>query len=119
MRILALAPCAAAFFALMGAGYDSARAQPAPAAPAKGQVQHSPAPDVARSDKQAQGALSPAEVRELLAAMRETAKASRENVDYNRVVPDILTQILNKLDKLEDKLDKIENAVKGQAGRKR
>ena len=60
----------------------------------------------------AAGAMSEAEVRELLDAARATAKATRENVDYNRVVPDILTQVLTKLDKIEDKLDRIENALK-------
>lgn len=58
------------------------------------------------------GAMSPAEVRELLDAAKATAKASRENVDYIRVVPDILYQILAKLDKVENKLDKIENELK-------
>ncbi len=60
----------------------------------------------------ASGAMSEADVRELLEAARATAKATREGVDHSRVVPDILTQILTKLDKIENKLDKVENAVK-------
>jgi len=65
------------------------------------------------------GAVSPAEIRELLDAAKATAKASRENVDYSRVVPDILFQILAKLDKIETKLDKMENALKASSARKR
>jgi hypothetical protein len=68
------------------------------------------------------GAMSPAEMRELLDAAKATAKASRENVDYIRVVPDILFQILAKLDKVENKLDRIENelkAAKASAAKKR
>ena len=64
------------------------------------------------------GALSPAEMRDLLDSSRATAKATREAVEYGRVVPDILQQILAKLDKIEDKLDKVENAVKGQRARR-
>ncbi|KAB0265351.1 hypothetical protein [Microvirga brassicacearum] len=62
------------------------------------------------------GAMSPAEIRELLDAAKATAKASRENVDYIRVVPDILYQVLAKLDKVETKLDKIENELKAARG---
>jgi hypothetical protein len=63
------------------------------------------------------GALSAAEMRELLQAVKATAKATREGVDYARTTPDLLFQILTKLDKLENKLDKIENLLQAQRSR--
>jgi hypothetical protein len=90
-----------------------------PAAAPAGQGQYSPPPAVDPAAAQPQGALTPAEIRELLDAAQATAKATRESVDYTRVMPDILTQILGKLDKLENKLDKIEDALKPPAPRRR
>lgn len=114
----------AAAYGLMAVGLVASAVAQSPSAsaqagppPRPAEAQGGAAPSASAPSEE--GALSPAEVRQLLEAARATAKASRENVDYARVVPDILTQILAKLDKLEDKLGKLEDAVKAQNAKRR
>ncbi|WP_375460859.1 hypothetical protein [uncultured Enterovirga sp.] len=112
-------PGAAATDAINNPTRPPAGVTPPPGATTPGQVQYSPPPVVDPAAAQPQGALTSAEIRELLDAAQATAKATRESVDYTRVMPDILTQILAKLDKLENKLDKIEDVLRAPPPRRR